>query len=135
PTAGPSPTVTNTRSPFPFTKSNDSPLYLQNYANNAGCDWLGIAGEVFDVTGNPVPAGSYRLHVYGEGLDERVTVGNAPAYGPSGWEQFVFNAPVVRTYNIQLESANGTAVSQVHQVQTRASCNQNLVYFIFNQNR
>lgn len=133
-TPGPSPTATNTRAPFPFTQAPTSPNYLQNFANNAGCNWLGIAGEVLDLQGNPVPAGQYRVHVWGSGIDERPVVGSAPAYSPAGYEQFVFDAPVVRDYNLQLETVNGTAVSQVYQVQTRASCNQNLLLFNFIQN-
>lgn len=133
-TPGPSPTVTATRAQFPFTKDDASPLYLQNFANNAGCNWLGIAGEVLDLNRNPVPTNSYQVHVWGSSLDLRVFAGTAPAYGPSGWEQFVFDAPAVRDYNLQLESANGTAVSQVYAVQTRASCNQNLLLFTFIQN-
>lgn len=134
PTPGPSPTATNTRSAFPFTKDLVSPQYLQNYANSAGCNWLGIAGEVIDVNGNPVAHGSYRVHVWESGVDGRVVVGDAPAYGPSGYEQFLFDAPRVQEHNVQLETANGTAVSQVYRVQTRASCNQNLLYFVFSQN-
>lgn len=135
PTPGPSPTVTHTRSPFPYTKTNDSPNYYPNYANGAGCEWLGIAGEVLDINGNPVSVGSARVHVWGDGgIDQRVTAGSAPAYGPSGWEQFIHNNVRVSNYNLQLESSNGTAISQVYQVQTRASCNQNLLFFIFIQN-
>lgn len=134
PSPGPSPTVTNTRSPFPFTKDLSSPNYLQNYANNAGCNWLGIAGEVFDLEGNPVGNGSYQVHIWDSGIDQRVPVGGALAYGPSGYEQFLFDSPRVQDHNIQLETVSGTAVSQVYRVQTRASCNQNLLYFVFVQN-
>jgi hypothetical protein len=95
---------------------------------------MGIAGEVLDLNRNPVPAGSYRVHVWGSGIDARLTVGTAPAYSPSGWEQFLFDSPVVRDYNVQLESSSGTAVSQAYSVQSRASCNQNLVRFDFVQN-
>jgi hypothetical protein len=134
PSPGPSPTVTNTRSPFPFTKDLESPRYLQNYANNAGCNWLGIAGEVFDLQGNPVALGAFQVHVWDGGIDTRVPVGGALAYGPSGYEQFLFDSPRVQDHNIQLETSSGTAVSQVYRVQTRASCNQNLLYFVFVQN-
>ncbi len=134
PSPGPSPTVTNTRSPFPFTKDLESPRYLQNYANNAGCNWLGIAGEVFDLEGNPVASGAYQVHIWDSGIDARVPVGGALAYGPSGYEQFLFDSPRVQDHNIQLETSSGTAVSQVYRVQTRASCNQNLLYFVFVQN-
>lgn len=131
---GPTPTASPTRSAFPFTKSDNSPFYLQNYANSAGCDWLGIAGEVLDLNRKPVIAGQYKVHVWGSGVDQRPMVGGAPAYSPSGWEQFVSNAPAIRDYNVQLETTSGTAVSQVYTVQTRASCNQNLVRLDFIQN-
>ncbi len=131
---GPTPTASATRSAFIFTKTDNSPFYLQNYANTAGCDWMGIAGEVLDINRNPVPAGSYVVHVWGSGIDARITVGTAPDYSPSGWEQFLFNSPVIRDYNVQLETASGTAVSQQYRVQSRASCNENLIRFDFVQN-
>ncbi len=131
---GPTATPTPTRSAYPFTKTDNSPFYLQNFANNAGCGWLGIAGEVLDLNLNPVPLDSYRVHVWGSGIDERVVVGGAPGYGPSGWEQFVFDSPVMRDYNVQLESPNGTAVSQIYRVQTRPNCNENLLQINFVQN-
>lgn len=131
---GPTPTPTATRSAFPFTKTDNSPFYLQNHANNAGCSWLGLAGEVLDLERNPVSVGSYRVHVWGSGIDERLVVGSAPDYGPSGWEQFVFDSPVVREYNVQVESLNGTAVSQIYRVQTRSSCSENLLQINFVQN-
>jgi hypothetical protein len=117
----------------PFVKTDASPFYLQNFANNAGCDWLGIAGEVLDLNHEPVPAGSYRVHIWGSGIDARVVVGTAPAYSPAGWEQILFDAPVVRDYKLQLELPSGTAVSPIYAVQTRASCNENLVRFDFIQ--
>ena len=134
PTPGPSPTVTTTRSPFPFTKDQASPQYLQNYANSAGCDWMGVAGIVLDLNGHPVPNGEYQVHVWDSGIDERVVVGSAQAYGPSGYEQFLYNQPRFQENNIQLETISGTAVSQVYRFQTQTSCNQNLIRFDFIQN-
>jgi hypothetical protein len=134
PTPGPSATATATFSPFPFTKDSASPQYLQNFANSAGCNWMGVAGEVLDLDGNPVTPGQFVVHVWDSGIDQRVKAGDAPAYGPSGYEQFIFDAPRVQEHSIQLETSNGTAVSQVYRFQTRASCNQNLIWFIFVQN-
>ncbi len=132
---GPTLTPSPTRSQFPFTRSDVSPQYMANYANPAACQWMGIAGEVFDINRNPVPQGQYRVHVWSEGFDERAEVGGAPAYGgPSGWEQFLHDRPMVRTYNVQLETVNGTAVSQVYSVLSRAACEQNLIRFDFIQN-
>ncbi len=131
---GPTPTPSPTRSQYPFTKTAISPFYLENRANGAGCRWLGVAGVVLDINQRPVPVGSYVVHVWDGGIDQRVTVGSAPAYGQSGWEQFLFDSPVVRDYNVQLESPNGTVVSQVYRVQTRASCDENLLQIDFVQN-
>ena len=131
---GPTPTPSPTRSAFPFTKSDLSPFYLQNHANNAGCGWSGIAGEVLDLTRNPIAPGQYRVHVWGNGIDERPSVGGAPQYGPSGWEQYLGESPSAQDYNVQLETVSGTAVSQVYRVQTRASCSQNLTQIDFLQN-
>lgn len=131
---GLAPTATPLAQPI-FVADLVSPQYLQNYTNSSDCDWLGLAGEVFDLNGNPVARGNYRVHVWDSGIDSRVTVGDSPAYGPSGYEQFLSDAPRVQEHNVQLETANGTAVSQVYRIQTRASCNQNLVYFGFTQNQ
>ncbi len=133
-TPGPSPTATNTRSAYPFTKDDVSPQYLQNFANAAGCNWMAVGGTVLDMNGAPVPNGQYRVHVWDSGIDATVPVGGAPAYGPSGFEQFLFDAPRIQDHNIQLETTSGTAVSQVYRIQTRASCNQNLVLIGFVQN-
>lgn len=131
---GPTPTPSPTRSAYIFTKSDLSPFYLQNHANNAGCGWMGIAGEVLDLNRLPVGAGQYRVHVWGNGIDERPSVGAASNYGPSGWEQFLGESPTAAEYNVQLETTSGTAVSQVYRVQTRAACSQNLTQIDFLKN-
>ena len=132
---GPTPTPAPTRSAFPFTKSDISPFYLQNFSNNAGCSWSGVAGSVFGLDGNPTQIGRYRVHVWGDGLgDKYVTAGSFPIYSDSGWELFLFDSPTVQELNIQLESENGTAVSQLYRIQTRNSCDQNLLRIDFVQN-
>jgi hypothetical protein len=119
--------------PVWFVKSPESPRYLQNYANNAGCNWLGIAGLVFDLQGNPVSPGEYQVHAWGSGIDIRVSVSGAPAYGPSGYEVYLSDSPVVNNYSLQLETAVGRPVSPIYEVQTHASCSENLLFFVFLQ--
>lgn len=130
---GPTPTPSPTLSAFPFTKSDTSPFFLHN-AIYAGCSWMGVAGEVLDLDRRPVIPGTYKVHVWTDQIDQRPIVGGAPAYSPSGWEQFLATSPVVHTYNVQLESTNGTPVSQVYTFQSRASCAENLIRFDFVQN-
>ncbi|NOG34185.1 MAG: hypothetical protein HND44_06360 [Chloroflexi bacterium] len=129
---GPSPTPSPTRAQYLFTRTDDSPRYLENRA--AGCRWMGIAGVVLDLNRRPAAPGSYLVHVWDSGVDQRITIGSAPVYGPSGWELFLFDSPTVRDYNVQLESPNGTVVSQVYRVQTRATCAENLLQLDFVQN-
>lgn len=129
---GPSPTPSPTRAAYLFTRTDDSPRYLENRA--AGCRWMGIAGVVLDLNRRPAAPGSYLVHVWDSGVDQRITIGSAPVYGPSGWELFLFDSPTVRDYNVQLESPNGTVVSQVYRVQTRATCAENLLQLDFVQN-
>lgn len=95
---------------------------------------MGVAGEVLDLNRRPVAPGSFNVRVWGSGVDQRAVVGGYPVYSPSGWEQYLLDTPVVRDYNLQLESANGTAVSQVYSFQTRASCTENLIRIDFVQN-
>jgi hypothetical protein len=55
-TGTPAPTVTQT--PFPLILQSGSPAYIQNFAHmDAGCNWLGIAGQVFDVDGKNQKSG------------------------------------------------------------------------------
>lgn len=95
---------------------------------------MGVGGEVLGLNRNPVAAGSYQVHIWGHGIDARVAAGSNPDYSPSGWEQFLFDSLVIRDYNVQLESASGTAVSPAYRIQTRSSCDQNLVRVDFVQN-
>lgn len=137
PTPGPSPSATNTLSPFPFTRTADSPFYLRKFTSS-NCSY--VAGEVLDVNGNQAAPNSYRIHIWdadgrSNGIDTRLAVGNAPAYGQSGWEILTSPIPEVRVFNLQLESNSGTPVSTPYQVQTAGDCQRNVTYLIFIQNR
>jgi len=134
PTAGPSPTPSLTRSAFPFTLDRNSPQYIPNFANNAGCNWLGVAGQVFDLEGNPVPSGAYMIWVTEGGINYQTFTGGAQAYGPAGWEVYLHDRPRVATHRIQLFTPSGTPVSEVFEFSTWASCSQNLVIINFAQN-
>ena len=133
PTPGPSPTPAPTRSAYPFTIAPGSPSYIQNWANSAGCNWLGVAGQVFDLQGNPVADGAYMIWAHPP-VDYQTFTGGARNYGPSGWEVYLNDRPQVANYRIQLFSPTGTPVSEVIEFQTWASCSQNLVIINFVQN-
>ncbi len=133
-TPGPSPTPSKTRSAYPFTVDAFSPLYTQNFANNAGCNWLGVAGQVFDLEGRPVGTAAYVVQLAVGNLNLQTYTGGAIAYGPSGWELAFDDHPKVAPFRVQLFTPTGTPVSEVYEFATRSSCNQNLVLVNFVQN-
>ncbi len=125
-----------TLSPFPFDLRNNEVLYVPNINTSIGCAWQGIAGQVFDMGGNPLPT-PLRVHIYGgpDNLELYQNTASNTNYGPSGWEQPVGTIINTGTYYVQLESAGGTPVSQAVQVTFPGDCNANLALVNFIQNR
>lgn len=134
---GPTPTPTSTRSAFQFTLQNGNPTYFPNFANTAGCNWMGIAGQVFDLKGNPMQ--NLIVHLEGGGVtiegftaDPRFT----GAYGPGAYE-LAFSNQVKDTtdvYRLQLRTATGQPLSDVYLIRTFADCKKNLILVNFVQN-
>jgi len=134
--SGPQPTITKTRSSFPFTVQGNGPLPVQNFdpLNSAGCNWMGIAGQAFDLNGNPIVG--YIIHLEGGGLNADAITGSKAAYGAGGYE-FFLNDHVVQTtgeYKVQLLNPSGTALSDFIPVNTFADCSKNLLLVNFVQN-
>lgn len=131
PTNTPAATATNTRAPFDYVLRGGSVTYRDNFANSAGCDWLGIAGQVFDLNGQPQTG--LMVHVSGGGVDQRVRTGDYPAYGQSGWEIYLDNHPKAGTFTVRLETAGGQPLSDAITVETGTTCEHNLALLAFDQ--
>jgi len=95
PTATPTPRVTRSPWPFSYEVTYETPYY--------GCAWMGVAGTVEDIDGNPLTG--YPIHVWGGGIDTVVNSGDKQVYGDSGWEQFFDSTP---------REVNGVFRVQVH---------------------
>lgn len=128
-------TPTATRHPFPFKLSDDGIVY-ETYPFSSGCDWLGIAGEVHDQEGNPIPGIAVVLN--GGGLQNVVTLsGDKPQFGESGWEHFLDNKVKEGIFEIQLwnkmwaSSTENEPVSEKVSARTRADCRANMIYLVF----
>jgi hypothetical protein len=124
-------TVTATRAPFDYILRQDEIVYTSNFANPFGCNWAGVAGTVFDLSGSHKL--DVAIHLVGNGLDTKVTSGSTTAYGTSGWEVKIADAPVNLVYQVRLETSDGTALSDFVTVQMIPECNQNLVLIVFDQ--
>ena len=125
--------------PYAFALQNGSPFYLRNFANTAGCNWQGIAGQVYDLNGRHVIG--LVAHLEGGGLNIDALTGSKPEYGQSGYEFFLTSTPQTTTdmYRVQLRTAGGAPLSDVYVIPTFANtapdiCPKNLALVNFVQN-
>jgi len=117
-----------------YTLQEGHPAYIANFANTAGCNWMGLAGQVFDLNGRPQIG--LVVHLEGGGLISDTLTGSKLEYGPSGYEFVLGDHPVqtTNTYIIQLRNSAGMPLSGVYVIPTFAECNKNLILVSFVQN-
>ena len=128
PTLGP---VEENPTPIPqpeFILQEGSPFYLPNFNHpDAGCDWLGIAGQVFDADGTEIQGLFIRT------AEKSALTGDAMAYGPGGYEIQVGDSAVNSSGNywIQVFDDGGLPLSNRVFVDTFEDCQMNLVLVNF----
>lgn len=130
------PTKVPTSSGRPYTLQPDSPLYTKLFFRpERNCNWLGVAGQVFDKNGVPVK----NLVVVIEGtlggtkIDNLGMTGTSPAYGPGGFEIDLSNKLEAssNTLKITVFDLAGKPVSDTVFFSTFADCNRNLAVINF----
>lgn len=134
-------TATSTPELFPFVLDGEpEPMSSDLIRPQLGCDYLVIAGQVWDLQGDPV-TDSAQVHLYGELsgyiLDEYSLPGSAEVYGQSGYE-FILKGLVVDSINtviVQLEDLDGNPLSSPYFIETYQSCQQNLILVNFKKVR
>jgi hypothetical protein len=141
------PTTTNTLTPsptpelLPFILAGEPETMSSEMIpqQQLGCDWLVIAGQVWDLGDEPVTG--LTLHLFGElggyTIDRFVLSGSALAYGESGY-QFALQNLVVDSQEslfIQLVDTNGIPLSRPYAIQTYEDCGKNLILINFKQVR
>jgi hypothetical protein len=144
PTETPAPTntpaATNTPSGAAVVPQPDSPRLTTNFANTKACQWMGVAGQVFDnetkaaVTGLAVRVGG-QLGTFP--VDQTSLTGSAPAYGPGGYELVLSDHPIAsnKTISIQILDTAGVPLSDKVFFVTSDKCSENLVLFNWDQVR
>lgn len=116
---------------FSYVMQRDNPVYMQNWVNSLGCAWLGIAGQVFDLSGRPVVG--LTVHVVGGGVDETDVTGAHLMYGPGGYELQLADhvMTTTNTYQLQVLSSGGQALSDWYAIPTFQDCSKNLILVNF----
>lgn len=123
---------TPTFSPYPFTPQEGTPEYTQNPEDSGGCDYLGIAGYVYDLNGEPVDG--IAVVVTGENFETLFITQFTLAYGAGSYYVELNKAPIEAEFEVRLWSVSGQALSDVVVVRTRATCEENLIFVNFVQN-
>lgn len=119
-----------------FIVQEQMPIYLPNFAHlSAGCDWMGVAGQVFDSDGQEIQDLTIML---GNTLtaEEQIIAartGLAPAYGPGGYEIQIADKTFDSSNSIWVQVINpaGQAVSTKFFFDTFDDCSRNLILINF----
>ena len=134
-------TPTATSVPMVYSVQTSSPVYIANFAHStSGCSWQGVAGQVFDTSGNPVKSlvikvtGTYNsVAVSLLGVTGMVS-GNP--YGPGSYEIVLGTTALSSTnlLSIQVLDTSGNALSTALKFSTYSDCSKNLAVINFKAN-
>jgi len=128
------PTQTSTPNGLPFEASVTT-LGSAYYHPEAGCNWMGVAGQAVGINNSPVLY--LTIHISGtlggKFIDYYSLTGTAPNYGQSGFE-FVLGDKPIASYNslwVQLLDQQNLPMSEKVWLTTYNDCNKNLVMIRF----
>lgn len=123
---------------YTFQVQPGTPVYLQNFAHvEKGCNWMGVAGQVFDATGQPIDRMVVRVEgiLGNQAVDALSLTSLATAYGPGGFEielaQQTLNSS--GALSIALYDLQGQQVSAQIPFNTFSDCAKNLIIVNFIQ--
>jgi hypothetical protein len=140
PTFTPSPTIppTNTppiASPEPtppaYSLLPGTPTFTQNFLNDLGCAWMGVAGQIISAEEGETLDLWVKLggQLEGKSVDLVSLPGSAPGYGEGGYE-FVLSDKPIPSENllwIQLIDPSENPMSNKVFLKTSEHCDENLV--------
>lgn len=141
PTATGTQTPTLTPTPMPYSLQLMNPYYLKNFTHDdLGCDWLGVAGQIFNFEGKVqkeivIRAGG---EINGSPIVEEMVMPLAEpdidlAYGPGGFELTLADslADTESEIWIQLFNLDGDTLSEKIYLTTFNDCQKNLILLNF----
>jgi hypothetical protein len=127
-------TLAPTETPLPairFYMQPGTPTRLANFVTpEAGCNWLGIAGQVFDLNGNPLTGVVIEVggSLNGQPVQQLALTGSSPAVGPGGYVIVLEDHPVQSdgTVWFQLLDQGGSPKTGRILLTTSDRCEENL---------
>ncbi len=140
----PSPTISGTvvTGGMPFIVGAGTPVATSSIAFHPeeGCNWLGVSGQVFDLSGASISGQQVRIGgtLAGAQIDMLSLTGLTNAYGSPGFYEFnLGDKPLISkgTLWLQLLDQAGIAMSDKVYFDTYGECEKNLIFVNFKQVR
>ncbi len=131
---------------FPFISFSHSyfiqpgtPIYISNFAHpESGCNWIGVAGQVFDENDSPILGDTLVVSgtIGGQSVSLSGRTGTAPAYGIGGYEIKLAEAPFSSSGTVTLFLLDSALKPKADPVPltTHQSCEMNVVLINFYTN-
>lgn len=138
----PASTPTKPAGGYPFVLKNGGPIAIPNIAYpSLGCEWMGVGGQVFDMSGGPktqvivILGGSLAGHSVNPMGTLTSLTGVATQYGQAGFEFKLADYPTASEGSlwIQLVDQANIPLSEKVYFDTYQDCEKNLVLINFNQ--
>jgi hypothetical protein len=136
------PTETQLPGSMPFDVAQGSPAAIASttFHPEAACNWMGVAGQVLNLSGAPVSTGIIiKLGgvLSGKFIDLTSLTGTARQYGEAGYEIMLADKPAASngTLWVQLVDQAGLPLSDRIYFDTYDDCNKNLIFINFKQTR
>jgi hypothetical protein len=127
---------TATASEVAFVLRAHSPSYLPAFTQpDAGCNWVGVAGQVLDNQSKPVDhvAVVVKGKFNGKDVNQAGNSGTATAYGPGGFEVLIGeqSEDTLGNLTIQLFDDKNKPLSDIYPIVTYQDCQKNLIVYTF----
>jgi hypothetical protein len=107
------------------------------FRSDRKCNWMGVAGQAFDLQGRPVPGITVQVTgpLYGKEIRFLSLTGAAPWYGAGGYEVFLSDKPFDSKdqFQVRLVDQSGKALSPRISFNTSSECEKNQVIVNFRQ--
>jgi len=131
-------TTPNTNTTYTFDlQAAPQSISANLFRSEQKCNWMGVAGQTFDLQGRPVPGITVQVMgpLYGKEIKFLSITGAAPWYGAGGYEVFLSDKPFVSKdiFQVSLVDQAGRSLSPLIPFSTFSECEKNLVIINFHQ--
>jgi hypothetical protein len=121
---------------IPYLLQPGSPLAMENiFHQERGCNWMGIGGQVFGDSGQPIGMLVVEVggQLEGENIEALTLTGSASQWGPGGFEFGLAEKPILSSESlwVQVLDLEGNPLSEQVYIDTFDDCERAVVMVNF----